>query len=127
MRKAGEILGSLMNQAYLGDKKYADFIGDKIQNSKLGDNAKALGIMGMGSAVGDIRIPENHGLQGKDLLLNRAIVAAGIASNAGIRYGIPAAAATAGAVGLQRGIAGLYDMASNTPVYPEDQSNQLPL
>jgi hypothetical protein len=122
MRKAGELLGALMNTAYLKDRQYAEFIANKIEGSKLGDNAKALGIMGAGSAIGDIRLPQDHGLTGRDLLTNRGIVAGAIASNAGIRYGLPAL----GAVGLAKGIGGLYDMASNTPVFPQDQTNQLP-
>ena len=122
MRKAGDLIGALINTAYSKDRQYAEFIANKIESSGLGDNVKALGIMGAGSALGDIRIPDNHGLTGRDLLLNRGIVGGALASNAGIRYGAP----LAGAAALAHGIGGLYDMASNTSVLPEDQTNQLP-
>ena len=116
MRKAGDILGSLLNQAYLGDKKYANFIESKIDGSNLRDEVKALGIMGMGSPIGNIHMPEGHGLKGRELLMNQSIVAAAIGSNAGIRYGIP----TAAGVGLVNGIGSLLNS-------PDDQTNQYPI
>jgi len=118
MRKAGDLIGALINTVYSKDKQYANFIANKLESSGLGDNVKALGIMGAGSALGDIRIPDNHGLTGRDLLLNRGIVGGALASNAGIRYGVPLVATA----GIVQGVGGLF----NTPVPPQDQTNQMP-
>ena len=94
--------------------KLAEYIGGfKPQQGGVMDNLQTAALMS--SAVPVTRRFDTgavgNTMQSAQILHN--LVGYGVpALNAGVRYGVPAA----GLIGLQQGIAGLYDVASQTPV-----------
>ena len=127
MRKAGELLKSILNKAKSMDTAYAEALTPNVATSTVG----TLGAMGRGMPLHEIRnsLPRmgDEGLRGvlpeERNKLDLAYEGALYASNIGSRYALPLGGVVAGAVGLQRSLAGLYDLASNTPVLPQDQTN----
>ena len=73
-----------------------------------------LRVMLGGSAISDIGVEQADSMIEK--ILGQAIVLGTKGTNLGYRYGLPAAGLTAGAVGLEDIISGLYDGASQVPV-----------
>tara|TARA_R100000951_G_scaffold75959_2_gene64067 strand:- start:97 stop:465 length:369 start_codon:yes stop_codon:yes gene_type:complete len=88
--------------------KLAEYIGSfKPENASMGQGVQAAaGLVAGVPATRKFAVEEEN-----DIL--RALMGYGVpAVNAGVRYGVPAA----GLIGLQQGISGLYDLASQTPV-----------
>ena len=88
--------------------KLANYIGGfKPEQASMGQSVQAAaGLVAGAPATRKFAVEEEN-----DLL--RALMGYGVpAVNAGVRYGVPAA----GLIGLQQGIAGLYNIASQTPV-----------
>ena len=105
LRMAGEKVRNF-DDAYAS--KLAEYIGGfKPENASIGQGVQVAAGLGAGvPATRKFAVEEEN-----DLL--RALMGYGVpAVNAGVRYGVPAA----GLIGLQQGIAGLYDVASQTPV-----------
>ena len=115
LRKAGQFLKGK-------DTQYAEAIRGLIDKHVGNNDLKAYGGILSGNPLAGIALTDKHLMNRSDRITNEAARAAIVASNAGIRYGVPLAGASA----LVDGIGGLYDMASSTPVLPQDQSNQLP-
>ena len=115
LRKAGQFL---VNK----DTQYADALRGLIEKHIGNTDVKAYGGVLAGNPLGGVELIDKQLMTRPDRIANEAARAAIVASNAGIRYGVPLAGASA----LAQGIGGLYDMASNTPVLPHDQTNQLP-
>ena len=92
------------------DEAYADKVADLIR-SHAPESTKGPLMMTSTAPLFNTTL-DLEGAVGREALLGRALQAGTIASSAGVRYGIPAA----GLIGLQQGIAGLYDVASQTPV-----------
>lgn len=118
MRKAGELLKSVLNKAKEVDTKYANFLvpEDYVATSHLG----TLGAMGRGMPLHEIRnsLPR-MGTEGlRDVLpsernkLDLAYESLLYASNVGSRYALPAGVG----VGVINGIGGLMNQ-------PVDQTN----
>ena len=114
LRKAGQFL---VNK----DVQYADALRGLIEKHVGNTDAKAYGSVLAGNPLG-VKLIDKHLMDRPNRIANEAARAAIVASNAGVRYGIPLAGASA----LAQGLGGLFDMASNTPVLPQDQTNQLP-
>lgn len=105
LRKAGEKVRNF-DDAYAS--KLAEYIGGfQPEQASVGQGVQAVaGLVAGAPATRKFAVEEEN-----DIL--RALMGYGVpAVNAGVRYGIPAA----GLIGLQQGIAGLYDIASQTPV-----------
>ena len=105
LRMAGQKVRNF-DDAYAS--KLANYIGGfKPENASIGQGVQvAAGFSAGIPATRKFAVEEEN-----DLL--RALMGYGVpALNAGVRYGVPAA----GLIGLQQGIAGLYDVASQTPV-----------
>ena len=105
LRMAGQKVRNF-DDAYAS--KLAEYIGGfKPERASLGQGVQAAsGLVAGVPATRKFAVEEES-----DLL--RALMGYGVpALNAGVRYGVPAA----GLIGLQQGISGLYDMASQTPV-----------
>ena len=103
LRMAGEKVSAF-------DEAYADRVAHLIQRHAP-ESTKGPLLMTSTAPLFNTTI-DLEGAVGKEALLARALQTGVIASSAGVRYGIPAA----GLIGLQQGIAGLYDVASQTPV-----------
>ena len=115
LRKAGQFL--------IGkDEQYADALRGLIEKHVSNTDAKAYGGVLAGNPLAGVELVDKQLMNRSDRIANELARGAIVASNAGIRYGIPLAGASA----LAQGIGGIYDMASNTPVLPQDQTNQLP-
>ena len=105
LRMAGQKVRNFDN-AYAS--KLANYIGGfETKKPSLGQNVQvAAGFSAGIPATRKFAVEEEN-----DIL--RALMGYGVpALNAGVRYGVPAA----GLIGLQQGISGLYDLASQTPV-----------
>ena len=116
MRKAGELLKSIINKAKSMDTAYAEALTPNVATSTIG----TLGAMGRGMPLHEIRnsLPR-MGDEGLRLVLpeernklDLAYESALYASNIGSRYALPAGAG----VGLISGIGGLMNQ-------PGDQTN----
>jgi len=105
------------------DTQYADSVRGLINKHVSNKDVNAYGSVLAGNPLTGVMLNDKHLMSKSDRMANELARAAIVASNAGIRYGVPLAGASA----LAQGIGGLYDMASNTPVLPQDQSNQLPM
>ena len=116
LRKAGQFLLDK-------DKAYADGLRALIEKHVSNTDVKAYGSVLAGNPLAGIKLNDKHLMSKSDRIANEAARGAIVASNAGIRYGVPLAGASA----LVNGISSLYDIASETPVFPQDQTNQLPL
>ena len=116
LRKAGQFLQNK-------DVQYADALRGLIEKHVGNTDVRAYGSVLAGNPITGIALQDKHLMDRSNRIANEAARAAIVASNAGVRYGIPLAGASA----LAQGLGGLYDMASNTPVLPQDQTNQLPL
>ena len=111
LRKAGDKVRAF-DDAYAA--KLADYIGGiSTKQGSMGDNLQSAALMATGIPAtrrfdtGEVA----NTMQGAQML--HGLMGYGLpALNAGVRYGLPAA----GAIGLQQGISGLYDLASSTPI-----------
>lgn len=105
LRMAGENVRNF-DDAYAN--KLAEYInGFKPKQASMGQSVQVgAGLVAGAPATRKFIVEEEN-----DIL--RALMGYGVpAVNAGVRYGVPAA----GLIGLQQGISGLYDLASQTPV-----------
>jgi len=119
MRKAGELLKSVLNKAGDFDAAYAQKIDDLGMKYAPGSRAKtAVGTLA-GSPLRSMSIEFDEQDTAMDKLLFGSILGGIGASNVGIRYGIP----LAGAGALANGIGNAYDALSGVPVIPQDQTN----
>ena len=112
MRKAGELLKSILNKAGDIDAAYAQKIDNLGKKYAPGDRAKtAVEVLG-GSPLRSMGIEFDEQDTAMDRLLFGSIFGGIAASNAGIRYGVP----LAGGYAALQGIGGLMNQ-------PVDQTN----
>jgi len=125
MRKAGELLKSLGMHVRNMDDSYAKKWRETIGGPEGSNPIRQL----VGAVTGS---PLTHGMTTFDDGMGGMRQASTFPEQA-VAYGMPIASMTAryalpaaGAVALAQATGSLFNMASGTPVLPQDQSNQLP-
>jgi len=125
MRKAGELLKSLGMFVRNKDDAYAQKWRETVGGPEGSNPIRQL----VGAMTGS---PLTHGLTTFDDGTG-VMRPASTFSQRAVAYGMPVASMTAryalpaaGAVALAKATGGLFDLASNTQVIPQDQTNQLP-